>query len=288
MSIDPEPFDIQTEASLLAALAAYPVDEDGDSFIDTFAECVRHNEVANLGLLIGFLLKDHPLLATEFALFASKTEEYVALLDEYYANYYAEVKDALAAQPHPTPMNPDEEMAEADDEDQEPAMQEKTTPIPQPNPPTVPALPTLSQPLKTLLRAIATTPCVAGFTPLHAASANNHLPLLALFFINSNALVLPSDLDVTPTTAEDGGSPLHWACLNGHLEVVKTMVERGANVGKRNKEGMSALGLAEMMGRDRLVNWIVENCDVGLDDDSNLADAMDAKADMAGSSSTSA
>ncbi|KAI9336175.1 ankyrin repeat-containing domain protein [Obelidium mucronatum] len=167
-------------------------------------------------------------------------------------------------------------------DDSEP--QKPTELCPEPNPPAIQHVPELSTPLKVLIRKIATTPCKQGFTPIHAACANNHLPLLSLLFLD--ALVLPGDFNNTLSTNEDGGSPLHWACLNGHLEIVKLLVKFGASVSQKNLEGKSSLGLAEMMGRERVVNWIVSNCDVGLDDDSTMADAMTSKADI-GSSSTS-
>ena len=35
----------------------------------------------------------------------------------------------------------------------------------------------------------------------------------------------------------DGQSPLYTASLNGHLEVVKTLIEAGANINQANKVG---------------------------------------------------
>ena len=34
---------------------------------------------------------------------------------------------------------------------------------------------------------------------------------------------------------QDGWSPLHTACFNGRLDIVKTLIEAGANVNQANK-----------------------------------------------------
>ncbi|KAJ3019537.1 UNVERIFIED_CONTAM: hypothetical protein HDU68_010612 [Siphonaria sp. JEL0065] len=263
---------------LLAALAKYPIDEDGDSFIDTFADCVRYNEVDNLLALIGFLLQNHPDLQSEFAAFGVLAKSGIETLDQYYAEYAETVREFEVQ--HPTPSFEVVEGAQAEEEENDDTTDTEEPPkpvehCPDPNPPAIPHVPELSAPLKTLIRQVAITPSKQGFTPIHAACANNHLPLLSLLFLD--ALVLPDDFNNTVSMNEDGGSPVHWACLNGHVEIVKLLVKFGANVSKRNLEGKSALGLAEMMGRERVVNWIVLNCDVGLDDDSSMAEAMASK-----------
>ncbi|ORY30905.1 ankyrin [Rhizoclosmatium globosum] len=279
-----------TTTQLLSNLASYPIDEDGDSFIDVMSECVRYNEVDNIATLISFLTQNTPA-STEFSAFSSKAASAIERLDRYYAGFANEVRAFEAANPTPTfetegetDEKPDQMDIEANTVKDKAALSELK--VPEPSPPLVEQVPELSHPLKTLLRTIAITPCKQGFTPLHAAAANNHLPLLSLFFLD--ALVLPADLNSTVSTSEDGGTALHWACLNGHLEIVKVLVKLGANIGAKNLEGKSPLGLAEMMGRERVVNWIVENCDVGLDDDSSMADAMESKAALGESSSSSA
>ena len=34
---------------------------------------------------------------------------------------------------------------------------------------------------------------------------------------------------------QDGQSPLYTSCLNGHLDVVKTLIEAGANIDQADK-----------------------------------------------------
>lgn len=43
-----------------------------------------------------------------------------------------------------------------------------------------------------------------------------------------------------------GNTPLHWAALNGHLEIVKALVQAGADIGVQNAAGRSAVGEAEV------------------------------------------
>ena len=38
-----------------------------------------------------------------------------------------------------------------------------------------------------------------------------------------------------------GGSPLMWASYRGHLDVVKTLIEAGANVNQTDKVGICTL-----------------------------------------------
>ena len=53
---------------------------------------------------------------------------------------------------------------------------------------------------------------------------------------------------------EEGYSALHAAAENGYLDVVKLLVEKGANV--RHKTQYTALELAEMAGNDDVVAYL--------------------------------
>lgn len=53
---------------------------------------------------------------------------------------------------------------------------------------------------------------------------------------------------------EEGYSALHAAAENGYLDVVKLLVEKGANV--QHKTQYTALELAEMAGNDDVVAYL--------------------------------
>ncbi|WP_180092604.1 MULTISPECIES: ankyrin repeat domain-containing protein [unclassified Acinetobacter] len=56
------------------------------------------------------------------------------------------------------------------------------------------------------------------------------------------------------TADEEGYSALHAAAENGYLDVVKLLVEKGANV--QHKTQYTALELAEMAGNDDVVAYL--------------------------------
>ncbi|PMD57091.1 ankyrin, partial [Hyaloscypha bicolor E] len=51
-------------------------------------------------------------------------------------------------------------------------------------------------------------------------------------------------LDIDATNGEDGNTALHYASENGHLEVVRVLIERGAGIDGRNKRGETPSHLA--------------------------------------------
>jgi ankyrin repeat protein len=51
-------------------------------------------------------------------------------------------------------------------------------------------------------------------------------------------------------------SPLHGAAWNGHLPVIKLLVERGANIGLKDSYGRTAAALARSNGFTAEADWL--------------------------------
>ena len=61
-----------------------------------------------------------------------------------------------------------------------------------------------------------------------------------------------------------GNTPLHWAAINGHLELVKVLVKAGADAGVRNEAGRDAVVEAEMSSKEQAkecAEWMLKNCE---------------------------
>jgi ankyrin repeat protein len=69
---------------------------------------------------------------------------------------------------------------------------------------------------------------------------------------------------------KEGNTPLHWACLNGHLEMVKKLLELGCNPLIRNQNGMSAATLAEQRGHMEVVTLVLQHYDPEDEDDEGV------------------
>ncbi|KAJ3197105.1 hypothetical protein HDU82_001555, partial [Entophlyctis luteolus] len=266
-------------AAVLAAIDAYPrEDPDAASFADVFVDCVRYNDLDDIHALLAHILRSplddqcaalRPLLEA----FVLRLRPVCAALDEYYAAFSRTLADYDAAHPPPplaNDSNPAEPSPAANNDDSPPPPRDLA---PEASPPTV-DVPEIPAALRPLLRHVLLLPCSAGYSAVHAAAANGHVALLRTVLLP--ALNLPLDW-ASLSAVDDAASPLHWACLNGQLEVVKLLVrDYSADPAALTRDGHSCLGLAEMAGKQRVANWIIANCDIGLDDDSAVAGAMDA------------
>ncbi|EPS39858.1 hypothetical protein H072_6262 [Dactylellina haptotyla CBS 200.50] len=86
-----------------------------------------------------------------------------------------------------------------------------------------------------------------------------------------------------------GNTPLHWACLNGHLETVKVLVKAGADPGVLNGAGHDCVYEAEVNDKSKVVEWVLEYAEtlesgvgfVGEDDKKDEGDEEEQQQDNA-------
>lgn len=58
-----------------------------------------------------------------------------------------------------------------------------------------------------------------------------------------------------------------FACIGGHANLVKKLIEDGADVNTRNKKGLSSLIVSSMNGRLECVQELLKhNADIGVKD----------------------
>ena len=67
-------------------------------------------------------------------------------------------------------------------------------------------------------------------------------------------MLLKAGADVNQVGLEDGFAPLHVACENGHVEIVKLLLQEGANKNQISKEGSTPLSLACKFGHREVVS----------------------------------
>lgn len=74
-----------------------------------------------------------------------------------------------------------------------------------------------------------------GFTPLHAATFYNRLPMISFLLSRNASLEAKAEHDLTP---------LHVAAFNGHTEAIKILLQHHANVDAKTSEGATPAELA--------------------------------------------
>jgi len=90
-----------------------------------------------------------------------------------------------------------------------------------------------------------------GYTPLHFASECGFLSVV-------KALLDPEYAGNTDPVAQNGDTPLSLATVQGHLEIVRFLAGRGADVSATNSEGVAPLHRAAQVGFDTVVQLLLE------------------------------
>ncbi len=112
---------------------------------------------------------------------------------------------------------------------------------------------------------ILNLPTIHGITPLAVAAWNGDVDMVKLL-ITYNAKVDPISTDNGGDGDGDGdddghgivisGSPLFMAARNGHMEVVKTLLNEGADVNFANQEGCTPLRAAYEHGHFEIAEYL--------------------------------
>ena len=96
-----------------------------------------------------------------------------------------------------------------------------------------------------------------GSTPLNFAleyRSSNIDPRVVRFLLNNGA-----DPNVL-AQAQGGNTPLHRASRSGRIELVRLLVEHGANVEVRDNQGRTPMDVASGEKRDEIVKLLLEHC----------------------------
>jgi uncharacterized protein len=107
-----------------------------------------------------------------------------------------------------------------------------------------------------------------GQSGLLNCCANGHLEILK----ELSKYLVKEDFEIANG---QGNRPLHWAALNGQLEICRVLLEKGANPLLRNDNGKSAATLAEERGHDEVVYLILKSYDPEQEDEEECEDEKD-------------
>lgn len=91
-----------------------------------------------------------------------------------------------------------------------------------------------------------------GCTCLHWAAGTNQVETIRYLVTRRGVPV-----DICATKKARGRSPLHYAARNGSLEAAQLLVEMGANVNVRAKNGVSPFQLAVWQNNLEICRWLV-------------------------------
>ncbi|WPH03877.1 Hypothetical protein R9X50_00676000 [Acrodontium crateriforme] len=94
-----------------------------------------------------------------------------------------------------------------------------------------------------------------GNTVLHYCSANGLIKLVQQF---STLLDPIAESKLINYQNKEGSTPLHWAAYNGHLDVVKFLIEAKADMWLKNAAGHLAMFEAERADKNEVVTYLLE------------------------------
>ncbi|KAJ6160635.1 hypothetical protein N7470_004031 [Penicillium chermesinum] len=118
----------------------------------------------------------------------------------------------------------------------------------------------------------------AGMEPFYCAALEGNLELMKIFYEKGG--------DVNETGQTDGWSAISAAGSNGHIDAVKFLLDKGADLSTRNARKRTALHTAALNGHVGVVNTLIESQKVNLDDTDDSCRSALALAALRGYSET--
>jgi len=55
----------------------------------------------------------------------------------------------------------------------------------------------------------------------------------------------------------DENTPLHWSAYKGHVDIIETLIYKGADYNLKNKHGETALLIASKYGKTEVVKYLL-------------------------------
>lgn len=102
---------------------------------------------------------------------------------------------------------------------------------------------------------------VNGFTALHLAVLTGQLAIVTL-------LLKKCEVN-TEVCNKLNRTPLHCAAQSGHLDIVKELLEYGANINSKDKNGYNILHFACFHNHHALVEYLIQNTSINMNDTTN-------------------
>lgn len=99
-----------------------------------------------------------------------------------------------------------------------------------------------------------------GRTPLSLAASSGYVERETQ---NSVRVLLSHGANVNKQ-GDDGGSPLFFACQEGHISIVKVLVENGADINIPERNGVSPLFIAAQEGKTDVVSFLLSKGGVNV------------------------